>query len=104
MTLIESRFIGESRLTKVNMYADLEQGQSVLSVTWSIEAGSGITLVALSNDVVNGAEGIASVVRGRFDYSVAIVGTWTLSAVAICQTPTETKIANVIVNVQAIPV
>ena len=104
MALIETRFIGENRYTEVNMFADLKSGQTVATVLWTIEAGSGITLVGGSNDVVNGAEGVASVVRGKFDYTVAIVGTWTLTAAATCATPIEVKIANVLVNVQAIPV
>jgi len=103
MALIETRYIGENRLTKVNMYADLESGQTVLSVAWTIESGSGITLVVASNDVVNGSEGVASVVRGRFDCSAANVGEWTLTAAATCATPTEVKVAHVILRVVAAP-
>lgn len=103
MALNEQRFIGENRLTKVNMYADLEAGQTALSVVWTMEAGSGITLVALSNDVVLGQEGVLSVVRGRFDYSAAIAGTWTLTATVTCQNPTEVKVAYVLVLVSAVP-
>lgn len=103
MPNIETRYIGESRLTKVNFYADLESGQSVLSVAWTIESGSGITLVVASNDVVNGSEGVASVVRGRFDYAAANVGEWTLTAAATCTTPTEIKVSHVIASVIAAP-
>lgn len=103
MALEELRFIGESRLTKINLYPDLETGQTVSSVTWAFESGSGITLVAASNDVVNGPEGVASVVRGRFDFSAANAGVWTATASCTCANPTEVKIAYAVINVKAVP-
>lgn len=103
MANIETRYVGESRLTKVNLYADLESGQSVASVTWTFESGSGVTLVAASNDVVNGSEGVASVIRGRFDYAAANVGEWTATAAATCSTPTEVKVTHVILRVVDTP-
>ena len=102
MPLPEIRYIGENRLSKVQMYPDLESGQTVSAVTWSFEAGSGVTLVGGSNDVVNGPEGVASVVRGRFDFAAANVGVWTATAICACANPTETKIGFAILDVRAL--
>lgn len=104
MALDELRYIGEIRRTKINMAADLEPSQTVSSVTWTMETGSGIVLVAATNDVVQNAEGLMAVVRGNFDYTVAIEGIWTLTAFCVCANPTETKIGYSPVNVQPVPI
>lgn len=103
LNLIQQRFIGESRHTKINLYDDLETGQSVLSVVWTVETGSGITVVSGSSDVVQGQQGVESVVRGRFDYTAAVQGQWTLTALCVCANPTENKIGYAIVQVDPVP-
>lgn len=102
----EERVVGEIRYTYLDMTADLKDGQSVTSVTWGIETGSGITFVNGTNTVTNNTAGVAAIVQGKFDYSAATPSDselYTLAATVVCTTPSETKIGTVQVHVSDVP-